>query len=205
MSSESPMLRTDDGNIVQFKWEPRRNNFESDREGRPIFEQHLLAYVMSPGSKLSIPAFRVCRKDTSGKEIWDRHFQQMFSKQLKMWESASPDVGTPLDQLTILDVAMIAAMKEMKVFTVEMLADVSDGNLANLGMGARKWRDAARAYLDQAKGNAAVTAVAAENAALRAELDALKAMITAPKAGRPRKVREEVPADDDEPDEPAQE
>ena len=35
--------------------------------------------------------------------------------------------------------------------------------------------------------------------------DGRGAVIAAPKPGRSRKVREEVPADDDEPDEPAQE
>jgi hypothetical protein len=88
----------------------------------------------------------------------------------------------------------------MNSHTVEMLADVSDANLS--WMGARGMRDKAKAWLEQAKGGAALSKLQAENESLRADLDAMKAQIAAlgmaeEKRGRGRPKKEIV--DDTDP------
>lgn len=110
-----------------------------------------------------------------------------------------PTTGTPLSVLPFLTKGQVEHYRLLNIRSAEDLARVSEGDFERMGMGARKARDQAAAYV-QAKQNEAVVAahmaeVKEENAALKAQIDELtKAMnqLTAnmPKRDKPRNVAE---------------
>ena len=80
--------------------------------------------------------------------------------------------------------------KAHNVYTVEMLAAISDGNLDKLGPEGRIMRDKAREQVEERSKAAAYDASEAEKAAMQAQIDDLKAVVESlqPKRrGRPPK------------------
>jgi hypothetical protein len=157
---------SDQGVFAEFETYPVQNNSKTEAEGRPIFDDKTYIRIRTPGDRRS----EVHReaKDTDKQRFplqWAR-FQQ------GMAQSSS---GTPLEQWPLMTPATVLNLKAMGVATVEQLASVTDGNLTNLGMGARSLRDQAKAYLERAGEGKETRALAAENAQLREELEALKA------------------------------
>jgi len=192
---ESPLMKMDDGkNLVRFFQRPERNNAASLKEGRPIYDNVLYAEVHSPGEggpARFTPTIEVERTFSDGSKK-DRIYvyqegmpvtQRMrFSRQLEAWEKnlvTQELTGTPLDAWPGLDVAQIAALKESNIYTVDTLANVPDGRLHLIGPGARELRERAKAWLAAAAGNAPTERLAAENAALRAQLEDTQAQIKA--------------------------
>jgi len=82
-------------------------------------------------------------------------------------------VGTPITEWPVVSKSQALNLKAMSIHTVEALAEVSDNALNWLG--ARELREKARSYLAAAAGGAALSQAQAENAALRADIEALKA------------------------------
>jgi hypothetical protein len=91
--------------------------------------------------------------------------------------------GTPLADLSMLAAGDVRKFEGLNIFTLENLADVSDANLPNLGLGGREAREAARLHIMQAR--AAKADPSDEIAALRAQLAELTAKQDAPRRGRP--------------------
>jgi hypothetical protein len=87
--------------------------------------------------------------------------------------------------------------KAANVHTVEQLANVADGNLTNLGMGARDLREKAIAFLKSAEGSAGVLAVQGQLNEAMKQIEALKNQLAGfksegaseetKKRGRPKK------------------
>jgi hypothetical protein len=78
------------------------------------------------------------------------------------------------------------------IVTVEQMAELHDGAIQSIGMGARDWKAKAQSYLDHAAEHSSTTKLAAENDRLRADLEAMQAQIAAlsaeretPRRGRP--------------------
>jgi hypothetical protein len=80
-----------------------------------------------------------------------------------------------------LTVSRITELKALNIFSVEDLANVTDGNLGRLGMGGREFREAARTYISNAKDGVSNAALMDELTALRARLAALEAPEDKPK------------------------
>lgn len=55
--------------------------------------------------------------------------------------------GTPIERMDAFNNERLAWFKAQGLLTVEQLAGISDGNLGNLGMGARAWRKKAIEFL----------------------------------------------------------
>ena len=88
--------------------------------------------------------------------------------------------GTPLAQWTYSTPAFVRDLNYSNVFTVEQLAQLSDQQSMQLGMGMLEKRDLAQAWLAKANGDEArVARIADENADLRAKLDAQAAEMAA--------------------------
>lgn len=158
MAKESPMLKMPSGdgfNMVKFKWEQQRNNALSDREGRPIYDNVLIAYIMSPGAKNQVATAEIERHVWAGDDepprvVVNKDKMAIYGQLLEAWREngGGSHVGTPLDEISIFDATQVAAMHEMGIHTVEELASLPDNNLP---LGYRKWREIAKAYLDRAK------------------------------------------------------
>jgi hypothetical protein len=168
--------------IAEFYNEAVQNNFKTGQEGRPIFDDKVFIRIMIPGDRHTVVE-RLCKEE-------DKHRFPVQWARFQLEESQTAD-GTPLEQWPMMTPALVRTFKASNVPTVEALANVADGNLHNLGMGAREWRDRAIAYLNRAKEGAIASKLQAENEDLRAELDALKANVADLVAAQARKDAEE--------------
>lgn len=177
--------RLDDKNssLVCFWEEPKKNEYASTVEGRPIFDIALMGEIRTPGAKMSVFGFEIERRLHGGgvkQRINERSqkYVDILSAQLKAWreQNTATDLsGTPLETWPRLDVAMIASLRASGIFSIEALADVPDSSLDVLGMDGRKLREQAKAYIAQAKDSAAAQKYAVENDALKQRLAALEA------------------------------
>lgn len=181
----SPIMKFEGGTMVQFMVGTVRNNFQSTQKGTPVWDKVLLARLILPssgtGQSRSEPHFEVERVFMDGNtrsRPWQDGMTQRdrFAKQLEVWEKGiqHPDVvGTPLEALTFLDIHIIASLHEQKILTVETLAEVPDTRLQSIGPLGRQWREQAKNYLEQVRGNAPITRLTAENEDLKAKVEAL--------------------------------
>lgn len=168
------LYKDNDGNTIKFELVPMPNNKASEVNGRPIFDQVLLVHVYAPGSKDSSPAFELLRTFSDPLQTPRKGSQyDRFKPQADAFLSGRDDpsmTGTPLSAWPALDVARVAELQALKVFTVETLAAFPDSALPQLGMGSRELRERAKAFLAQAAGTSLDGAYAVENERLRTEL-----------------------------------
>lgn len=164
-------LKAPDGNYVWFEWNTEKNEEASTSEGRPMFDKVLMMHIVSPGAPKSSPV-HVVERQKPGEAAKPVEFFKRFKAQIdafKADETGGVMAGTPLEQLPFLDMSTRATMRAMHIHTAEALAELPENGVANLGMGARQWKQEAIAYLEAAKGGAPVTRLIAENERLDAE------------------------------------
>lgn len=156
-----------------------QNNFESEKQGRPIFDEADFVRINIPGDKLlTVETF--VRPDHQKKYPlqWAHYKNQMDGDQRLVGK-------TPINQWPRLSVAQVAELQHMKFLSVEDIANASDGMLQNIGMiggmSPYAFREAAQRFLKLAadesvaqKSETALAAVASENAALREEMTAMR-------------------------------
>lgn len=137
----------DSGCIGSFEWyceyKPFLSKEATEREGKPveIFGNVLYVRIDIRGSDRN----QVHRPAT---EADKRRFP--FSWQEFNRGEKARARGVPLQMLG-LDSPILRAFAAKNVFTIEDLAEVSDNNLQNLGLGGREMRNRAQSYLDQHK------------------------------------------------------
>lgn len=154
-----------------------QNMAQSEKEGRPIFEDKEMVEIRVPGDKHLTwigpvtEKMRINGQLIDSRERWPEHYAAF-----KRGEQRAV-TGTPLEHWPNpgLTAARVAEYKAINILSVEELANVSDSALPKMGMGARELREQARAYIEKAKGAAADNAMARELADLRARLAALEA------------------------------
>jgi hypothetical protein len=140
--------------LVRFHLSPLRNDVESKKAGREVWEDKEFITIRAPGAKDFVE--RVAT--THDKQRFARHYQAFKANM------AEPEIGTPLKEWAAVGRADVEMLNYHGVKTVEQLAGMSDSNLQNLGPGKIRLRQQAKDFLEQAKGNAPA-------AALRAELE----------------------------------
>jgi hypothetical protein len=162
------MKQEQDNTIPRFYIKAVQHNFRSQQEGRPIFEDKEYVQIIIPGDNRSEVDRQVQEQD---KDRWP----EAYRKFKEDGEQATD--GTPLEQWPAVSVSQVAELKAKKIRTVEQLAGITDGQLNNLGLGARQLRDRAKAFLEAAAGNAPLDAALLREAKLQEEIDALKAQV----------------------------
>lgn len=131
------------------------------------------------------------RETTTYKQMFPRHYAAFL-------ENRQQVDGTPIEELPGITGAKVAEFKAQRVFTVEALAGLDGTALQRLGMGGREWKDRAANWLSKAKEGAVEARLTAQNAALQAQLDALKEAMAAAgtfKAPEPEEAKIEVVQD----------
>lgn len=184
---ESPLMRHREGEsflFVKFKWDQVRNNAASDKAGRPIYDKALKIFISQPANaknqEMSYEIERhIWRGDDQEPEVRIKHdlvnrFREVYEAFKK--NNSAAMAGTPISELPGLDIAQVAALREMQIHTVEALSALSDSQLFP---GARKWREMAKAYLQKAEGNAPLQAAIAENEKLKDEVAQLREQVQA--------------------------
>lgn len=182
---------------VSFYNEAVHMTYESEKQGRPIFQDMPHVRIIIPGDKNTM----IERKATAPDKqmypyAWSR-FQQ---------GETTGNIGTPLEQWPQITRSQVKEARYFEVNTVEQLSMISDEHITKLGMGFRSLRQSAKDYLEAAKTGAIESALAAKNARQQDEMDALKAQVASlaaalaeskepkedKKLGRPRKEMAEA-------------
>lgn len=165
---------------VTFFADAVQNPAKSKEQGRPIFEDKEFVRIKFPGDRnreLVAPADQPSLRnpeDNTWLTYIDRfpaHYDAFKKGQEFFGE------GTPIDEAPFLTVAQRAELKANNIHTIEAMAGCPDNNLSKLGMQARSWKSQSVAYLAKASGSAVETRMAAENAELREQMEAMRRQI----------------------------
>jgi len=185
---------------VKFYEKAVPNEFESNKQGRPIFQTCDFVTIFIPGDALSVI-------DTPAREDHKQRFPMQWARYQNNKNSDTQIMGTPIEQWPLLNKAQVEELRAIKFYSVDSIANASDLQLQKVGMLAGmspfSFRERAQRFLQLANGDAEANKSAEElqkvrdeNAELRkkqdeltAKMDQLLAQMT-PKAGRPRKTEE---------------
>ncbi len=155
---------SDQGVNVEFYQDSVPSMIQSEQAGHPVFVEKPFIRIMIPGSQNTI--IEVPVDDTH-----KRRFPIQWAK-FNAGQNNSEMTGWKLEAWPAINTAQVKTLKYMNIFTVEQLAEITDGAAQAVGMGAIELRTRARAAVNAAKGNAAVEAQALENKRLSDELSA---------------------------------
>jgi NACalpha-BTF3-like transcription factor len=154
---------------VRFYAHEVENAFESQTQGRPIFDMRDFVRIEVPGNNLSII-------DTFANEDHKRRFpiQWAHYKNTSQTSGETFNSGTPLREWSLVNAAQAKELEHYRFYTVEQIANASDQQLQSVGMIAGMspigFREKARTYLSSAKDTALVMQQA--DAIAKAESDA---------------------------------
>ena len=158
-----------------------QNEAKSKLAGRPIFDEVEMVEIRIAGDRNFNPHFpahemhvRQGDEEVTYAMRWPDEYARFKNEETQV---AS---GTPLEELTFLSAARRSELKALKIYTAEALAGLEGPNLKVLAGEGYKLKEQAQAYLDRANSFSGVSAIAAENAALRERLAALEARSPAP-------------------------
>lgn len=158
--SQGKFVRGEEGEgkvFPRFHLEVEPDHENSAKEGRPIFKEVEMVELRFAGNNLYIPDVRVTNE----------HRQKFPAAYAAFKNDGSLHVeGTPLKEWPAIRPTQIAEFNAMNIYTVENLAAVDDSGIQRMGMGGRMFREKARAFIEQAKGNAPLEKMAADKAAL---------------------------------------
>lgn len=206
MGIESDVQNADTRLAVRFYSKPIKNEFMSNKEGRPIFEDRDMITIYVPGDNTLTVDAEVREDHKARFPMQWAHYQNRHSDDPK-------NIGTPISEWPLVTPAMAEELRALKFYTVESIAMASDNQLQSLGMKAgmnpHTFRDRAKNYLSVANSEASVSERDAEikrlieeNASIKADTDvkikemqeqmaqilaAVGANNSTSKGGRPRK------------------
>lgn len=130
-----------DTRFIEFKKRAIPNRAKSKEEGRPIYDSKVFITIQHPGDMLNV--LERLATDADARE---------FPAQWRAYQDGQQSMpeGTPLSVLFPDALEVVENLKHFKLFTVEQLAAVTDGNLQAIGMGGVKMKQDAQAYLKAA-------------------------------------------------------
>ena len=157
-----------------------KNNYKSDLEKRPIFEERIFIKKLVPGDSTLVVDRPMREQDMEDHPIeWARYEQK---KEQKV-------AGTPIDAWMAVSETQKAEFKSLNIFTIDQFANLPDVAGDKI-MGFNDLRSKARAFIMAAQDSQMMDKIRAEMdkklEAQEAELAELRAMINK-KAGRPKK------------------
>lgn len=161
---------------VRFHSRPIQNNFETSKQGRPIFNDVDYIEIFTPGNQLNII-------DTPVRDEHKFRFPLQWSAYQNAHAGDQREMGTPVSQWPFLSGAQAEELKAIKFFTVESIANASDLQIQSIGMiggmSPHSLRDRAKAYLQAAAGTAAFEHDATEKAKLTETVAELQKQVAA--------------------------
>lgn len=152
----------------RFYMDTEKDEKASQEHGRPIFHEVEMVEMIIPGNPHTKPVQRV-RDDHRARwpEAYDR---------FKAGQQAAVD-GTPIEEWSPLTKSQCMELKALGFQSVEELAAMNESAIQRIGMGGRTLQQKAKAYIEQAMGNAPMEKMAHENELLRNEVAAQKTQI----------------------------
>lgn len=158
---------------VRFYERAVRNDFMSQKEGRPIFAT--ADYV-----EINVPGDNTLTLDVPVNEDHKHRFPIQWARYQNSKGTGADGqiIGTPLEQWPQIDRAQAAELRALKFLTVDSIADASDAQMQRIGMIAgmapHAFRDKARRFLNVARGDAEANSRAEEIEALRKENERIR-------------------------------
>jgi hypothetical protein len=187
----------DSGVAVEFYNHPVLQEFESEKQGRPIYKDVPYISIDFPGDKTK----RVCRPVKMDATMVTPSDPQRFPRHWEAFKNQQEQVpiGTPVTEWAPLSKAQALELKGMKIYTVENLASLPDSSLTFLG--ARELREKAKNWLESAKTGSISTQVMAQLDKLKADNEIMRQQLAdlnareetndSPRRGRPPKQPQE--------------
>lgn len=112
---------------VRFYKRAVQNEFESEKAGRPIFQDFDFIEIRVPGdTTLAV--------DTAVREDHKQRFPLHWARYQNALGGDSKEVGTPLEQWPRLSRSQVEELRALKFVTVEQIAAASDAQLQKMGM-----------------------------------------------------------------------
>lgn len=133
-----------DSTIPRFHIEPVIDELASQAAGRPIYKDEERVQFVMPGN----PTQPVERVTDYHRERWPQQYEAFRKSQEWAVE------GTPLEMWPVLRRAQVLELKGLGLMTVEQVATMADNAVQKIGMGGRRLRELAVAYLDDAEAGA---------------------------------------------------
>lgn len=169
---------------VKFYSKPMQNEFESQKQGRPIFSDCDFVKIFLPGDDKNIIDTFV-REDH--KERFPRQWQHYVNKRPGDQQLVDK---TPLSEWSRITPSQAEELRALKFFAVEDVANASDAALQRIGMiggmGAFKFRESAQRFLKIAAGDAqdaklsvALAEQTEKNVAMEVQMQAMQAQLAA--------------------------
>jgi hypothetical protein len=160
------------------------NNYKSDLEKRPIFEERIYLKKLVPGDSTLVVDRPMRETDMEEYPIeWARFEQKKEQK----------SDGTPIEAWSVISDTQKAEFRALNIFTIDQFAKLPD-SAGNKIMGFNELRAKAQAFIGAAQDSQMMDKIRAETdeklKAQEVEMAELRAMIeelTTKKAGRPRK------------------
>lgn len=132
----------DQGQVVLFYIKPIHNPAKSTEEGRPIYTEAVFVKIHPPGERFNIIDRPV--KDSDRKR-WPQQWALFQQNKEQIPE------GTPIGLLYPDHPAVESTLRAHGVFTIEMCAELSGIAIENIGMGAQRYVNDSKKYLEAAK------------------------------------------------------
>lgn len=168
MSMPEPLYRTADNAALRIWRDVAKNNFLSEKHGRPIFDEVTYVEVITPGSNGATPVFEVKRvfaKEAKhdGPLLGTNYAKyEQYIVQFEKGEDAVGMSGTPLAEWPEISRSMAASLHAMNIFSVEALSSVPDAVVTRIGPDGRGLRDKAKTWLAASTDSGLATALSAE-------------------------------------------
>lgn len=177
-------------NTITFYKHREKNNYKSEQEGRPVWDEKDFICIICPGQD----------KQRVQRPVRDEDIQE-YSEAWKAYceKRKQPVNGTPIADLPGMTQSILTLMDHGNITTIEQLASIGDTEVQNLGPNGMVLRSRAKSFLEGSN------RLAAENAELRARLEALEARLGATaeverkKPGRKPKIESETEEEDSVP------
>lgn len=193
--NQNGQQRDDDrGAVAKFFIAPVYMGFKSEQAGKAVYEDREFVSIRVKGQDKTE---HVCEVREEDKRRFAFQYQQFKAGQ------SQAKAGTPIERLQGVSPSAVLLFRQHNIRTIEDLAEVADGHLANLGMGARDLQRQAIAYLSNGKvandeltkrldaleaDSKAKDATIAEQQALLADATALIRQLQAENGAKPKKA-----------------
>lgn len=145
---DSRQAEADKRLLVVFSTKAVKDNNESIKQGRPIYQERDYITIMVPGDKDSVIERPATDMD---RQRFPIHYAAFKQKQQQ--ETVS---GTPLKMATFISQAQAKELEYFHIFTVEQLAGMSDAQAQKI-MGFQRLKQNAADYLTASKDASALT------------------------------------------------
>lgn len=147
-------------------------SYGQDEDCFARFHKHPYKNTMCDFIEIIFPGAR----DTTDRPVKESD-KQRFARQWEAYQKGEEykAEGYPLERWQEMDVGLVREYNHARIYTVEQLANMNEGNLANLGLGARTLHTKAKAFIEAHKDTEAAVKYAAQNEELKKQIETLVA------------------------------